>query len=140
MKNFPHTILRAFLVLAATLCAAQFAGAQDPVKVDPQNYTVLQETPHVRILEFRDKPGYKGPKHYHPDYFVVVLSDATRLFTTDCVGPGTTVKLTAGEVIKKDAVTHCEANTGDTDTHVIVIELTGTPKQPGKAHRRRRRS
>ena len=147
MNNSTHTARRALLFFALMLSAATAARAQDPVKVDPENYKLLQQTPTVRILEYKDTPGTKGPKHSHPNYYAIVISDATRQFTdakpgdtTQCTGASVTVQLTAGEVIKKGPVTHCEANVGSTNTHLIVVEIKDVPKtttsRPGGKRRR----
>jgi hypothetical protein len=45
--------------VSALLAAASPASAQDPVKLSPQFYRVLLENEHVRVLEFRAKPGDK---------------------------------------------------------------------------------
>lgn len=145
MKDFTHSALRALAVALLMLCAATAARAQDPAKVDPEHYKILQETPTVRILEYKDTPGTKGPKHSHPNYFAIVVSDATRRFTdakpgdtTECTGPSNTVPLTAGEVIKKGPVIHCEANTGTTNTHLIVVELKQAPTKSTRPRARKR--
>jgi beta-alanine degradation protein BauB len=128
MRNCLHVIAPALLVFATLISAAQTAKAQDPVKVDPDHYKVLFESRTVRILEYHDSPGHKVPKHSHPNYFVYVISDATRLFTdwspiSACNGPGNTVALRADESLIKPPITHCEENTGRTDTHLIVVEF-----------------
>lgn len=135
MKNNLSRILPAFVTFVTMFCAVQSMRAQDPVIVDPGHYKVLQETATVRILEFRDTPGHVVPKHSHPNYFVYVFSDAKRLFTnwsaaTKCSGPGNTVMLKAGETLSKPAVTHCEKNVGQTNTHVLIVEYKGTSNQP----------
>jgi quercetin dioxygenase-like cupin family protein len=133
MNRFLHSLPQAFVLFAAIVCLTQTIRAQDPVKVDPEHYKVLKETPTVRILEYKDAPGHKVPKHSHPNYFVYVITDATRLFTTNCIAPGATVKLTAGEPISKPAVTHCEENTGNTDTHLLVVEFKNASKKVGSS-------
>ena len=134
MNDFLSRMIPAFLISVAILCATHSARAQDPVKVDPGHYKVLQETPTVRILEFRDTPGHIVPKHSHPNFFVYVLSDAKRLFTdwspaTQCSVGGKTVILTAGDKLSKPAVIHCEKNIGQTNTHVLIVEFKGTSNQ-----------
>jgi hypothetical protein len=143
MKNPLQLIVPAVFVITAMLATPQITRAQDPVKVDPA-YKVLFENKTVRILEYRDTPGHKVPKHSHPNYFVYVISDATRLFTdwnvtTGCTGAGKTVPLTAGEAISKTAITHCEANTGNSDTHLLVVEFKGTSTKARVLHRSKRR-
>jgi hypothetical protein len=135
MKNILSRILPPFIISVTTLCAVQSLRAQDPVIVDPGHYKVLQENAAVRILEFHDTPGHMVPKHSHPNYFVYVFSDAKRLFTnwtaaTNCSGPGNTAMLTAGESLRKLAVTHCERNIGQTDTHLLIVEYKAASNQP----------
>jgi quercetin dioxygenase-like cupin family protein len=125
------------------ICLAPIANAQDPVKVDPDHYKVLYENKDVRILEYNDLPGHKVPKHSHPHYFVYVVKDATRLFTdwspaTDCNEGGATKVLSADESLIKTPITHCEENTGTTDTRLIVVEFKNSAKaQKSTKHRRR---
>jgi hypothetical protein len=130
MKILFRIIPQTFLIIAMTLCVAQLAKAQDPVKVDPQHYKVLKETDTVRVLEYRDTAPHKVPRHSHPPYFVYVFTDAQRFFT-DCVHPAKAITLTAGEVLSHAAVTHCEETAGPdgAETHVLIFEL----KQPKKA-------
>ena len=143
MNNFRHTILKAFILIAAMLCLTHTIRAQDPAKVVPDHYKVLKETNSVRILEYRDTPGHKVPRHSHPNYFVYVVSDATRLFTdwsltAACTGEGKTVTLTVGEAISKPAITHCEENTGNTDTHLLVVEFKNARRKTVRFHRNNR--
>ena len=42
------------------------AMAQDVVKVAPDQFKVVLENEHVRVLEFRMKPGEKEAMHTHP--------------------------------------------------------------------------
>jgi hypothetical protein len=144
MRNYPHVIALALLVFATIISAAHTAKAQDPVKVDPDHYKVLYQSRTVRILEYHDSPGHKVPKHSHPNYFVYVINDATRLFTdwspsTACNGPGKTVGLKADESLIKSPVTHCEENTGQTDTHLIVVEFKSASTKGRRSLRSSRR-
>lgn len=138
MKKFSHSILQAFVLVAALLCLTQTTRAQDPVKVDPRHYKVIMENDSVRILEFRDAPGHKVPKHSHPPYFVYVLSDAKRLFTDECVTPKTVILKTGETIDSKVGVTHCEENVGYTNTHVLVVEFKTAPKKVARYQRNRR--
>jgi beta-alanine degradation protein BauB len=144
MRNYPHVIAPALLVFATIISAAHTTKAQDPVKVDPDHYKVLYKSRTVRILEYHDSPGHKVPKHSHPNYFVYVITDATRLFTdwspsTACNGPGKIVALQADESLIKPPITHCEENTGQTDTHLIVVEFTSAPPKSRRLLRSSRR-
>ncbi|MBC8031687.1 MAG: cytoplasmic protein [Pyrinomonadaceae bacterium] len=138
MKKLSHSILQAFVLVAALICLTQTARAQDPVKVDPRHYKVIMENDSVRILEFKDAPGHKVPKHSHPPYFVYVLSDAKRLFTDECVTPKTVILKTGETIDSKVGVTHCEENVGYTNTHVLVVEFKTAPKKMARSQRNRR--
>ena len=138
MKKLSHSILQAFVLVAALIFLTQTARAQDPVKVDPRHYKVIMENDSVRILEFKDAPGHKVPKHSHPPYFVYVLSDAKRLFTDECVTPKTVILKTGETIDSKVGVTHCEENVGYTNTHVLVVEFKTVPKKMARSQRNRR--
>lgn len=138
MTRVPNSILKALVLFAAMVCLTQTTRAQDPVKVDPEHYKVIEENDAVRILEFKDSPGHKVPKHSHPPYFVYVLSDAKRLFTDECITPKTVI-LKKGETIdSKIGVTHCEENVGYTNTHVLIVEFKNAPKTVRRSSRTRR--
>jgi beta-alanine degradation protein BauB len=143
-ENLLHVTIALFFVTAILICAAQTAAAQDPVKVDPDHYKVLYENNAVRILEYHDSPGHKVPKHSHPNYFVYVISDATRLFTnwnsvTACNGEGNPVALKADESLVKPPVTHCEQNIGNSDTRLVVVEFKAKSTKAGRSRAKRRR-
>jgi hypothetical protein len=54
-KLIPSAVCLEILVLAT------LGFAQDPVKLSPQYYNVLLDNGHVRVLEYRLKPGEKEP-------------------------------------------------------------------------------
>ena len=70
-------------LLAGTLLAS-FAGASqaggtslDPVRLDPEMYKVILENEHVRVIDYRLKPGQKEPMHSHPNgVFVYYFTEA----------------------------------------------------------------
>jgi len=51
------------------------AAAQDGVKVAPENYKVLLDNTHVRVVDFTLKPGQKSPMVSRPNRVIY----ATRL-------------------------------------------------------------
>jgi beta-alanine degradation protein BauB len=103
------------------------AWAQDPAKTDSDKYKVVLENERVRILEYRDKPGEKTTMHAHPD-FVVVAQSAFRRRLTVPGGKTLVREFKPGEVLWTDAQSHIGENIGDSDTHVLIIEL----KEPRK--------
>ena len=102
--------------------------AQDPLKTDSDKYTIVLENERVRVLEYRDKPGDKTVMHDHPDFVVVARSAFKRQLTLR--GGKTVVReFKPGEVMWTDAHSHIGENIGDTETHVLIIELK-EPRKP----------
>ena len=106
--------------LLAILCTT--VHAQDPVKTSPQYYKVLLENDQVRVLEYRLKAGEKEPMHSHPTGVVYVLS-GTKLKFSYSDGRREERAATAGETIWRDPTTHAVENIGDTEAHVIAVDL-----------------
>ena len=98
------------------------ASAQDPVKVSPQYYKVLMENDHVRVLEYRLKPGEKEPMHEHPAGIVYMLSGA-KLKVTDAEGKTEERSAATGATTWREATKHALENVGDTEAHAIAIDL-----------------
>jgi quercetin dioxygenase-like cupin family protein len=57
----------------------------DPVKLDPAHHLVPIENARVRVLRTILEPHLRGPKHEHPSYVVVYL---TELHTTMTLADG----------------------------------------------------
>ena len=96
--------------------------AQDALVTDPDKYKLVFENERVRVLEYRDRPGDKTKLHSHPDFVLYTLSGFKRRLT---LGDGRTRERVAvpGETGYSEAQTHIGENVGDTDTHVLMIEL-----------------
>ena len=79
--------------------------ALDPVKLSPQMYTLLLENEHVRVLEFRCKPGEKEPLHSHP---AMVAYSPTASKVRDTPRDGETVERETkpGTAVWVEAATH----------------------------------
>ncbi|MCF6735987.1 cytoplasmic protein [Blastococcus sp. KM273129] len=94
----------------------------DPVTTNPTHYAVVFENDRVRVLEYRDHPGDRTTPHAHPDSVMHTLSS----FRRRLVGPdGRTrdVELAAGTTGWLPAQQHAGHNIGETDTHVLFVEL-----------------
>ena len=96
--------------------------SRDPVVTDGDKYTVLMENERVRVLEYRDSPGQRTTPHYHPDYVLCALSSFKRRLTLSD-GRGGVREVRAGKVVWGRAQSHIGENVGDTDTHVIIVEI-----------------
>jgi len=94
----------------------------DPVKLDPKHHLVPIENSRVRVLRTILEPHLKGPKHDHPSYVVVYL---TELHTTMTMADGKQVDnpRRPGEIAWRDAYSHTTENIGDQTAVEIQIEL-----------------
>jgi hypothetical protein len=93
----------------------------DPVVTDPQFYSVVFENERVRVLEYRDRPGDRTSVHSHPDMVIIPLATFRRRLT---VGDRTVeVEKTAHDAGWVDACTHVGENIGETESHVLFVEL-----------------
>lgn len=101
--------------------------SRDPAATNPGLYRVIIENDRVRVLEYRDRPGDRTTPHGHPDSVMVTLSAfRRRLIDGD---RSTDVELADGLVRWLPAQEHAGENIGQTETHVIFVEL----KEPGRA-------
>lgn len=110
------------LTTIAFVIASEVTSSLDPVKISPQYYKVLLENDQVRVLEYRLKPGEKEPMHSHPAGIVYSFSDG-RMRSTMPDGKSQEGERKAGEVHWRDPITHSAENTGDTEIHVLAVEL-----------------
>jgi quercetin dioxygenase-like cupin family protein len=100
----------------------------DPVVTNPDYYTVVFENERVRVLEYTDKPGDETTPHAHPDTVMYTLSSFRRRLSSGDTQRD--VEMVAGTTRWLPAQQHFGLNTGETQTHVIFIELK-EPTVPG---------
>jgi hypothetical protein len=114
----------------------------DPTVSNPDLYSVIFENDRIRVLEYKDRPGDSTTPHLHPDSVMYTLSSFKRRLAAG--GREVDVKIDAGSVRWLDAQEHSGLNIGDTETHVIFVELKepdpatspapgGSPLGPGTA-------
>ena len=104
----------------------------DPTRTDPDKYKVIFENDRVRVLEYRDEPGQSTQPHGHPDSVMYTLSSFQRRLVSE-EGESRDVELSAGEVRWLDAQVHSGENIGETETHVLFVELKEQSASPGTA-------
>jgi len=93
----------------------------DPTVTNPDLYHVVMENERVRVLVYRDRPGNRTTPHEHPDSVMITLSAfRRRLIDGDRTAE---VDFEPGLVRWLGAQSHAGENIGDTDTHVIFVEL-----------------
>jgi hypothetical protein len=93
----------------------------DPVVTNPDHYAVIFENDRVRVLEYKDRPGEATTAHEHPDSVMYALSGFRRRLHS--AGATREVELPAGVSGWLPAQQHSGHNIGETDTHVIFVEL-----------------
>jgi beta-alanine degradation protein BauB len=111
------------LLLLLLLPAASIVGcAQDPVRVDPVNHRGLFENEHIRVLEYRDKPGNKAPMHSHPAYMTYVTGTGkTRIVQAN--GESNVEDTAGSEFACLPASQHATENVGNTPSQELLVEF-----------------
>ncbi len=97
---------------------------KDPVRVDPQHYTVDQENERVRVLRCRYAPHEKSVMHSHPALVAVFLNDCRFRMTTHD-GKSEVREMRAGQVYYVEPEEHLPENLADGTAEIILIELKG---------------
>ncbi len=95
--------------------------SMDPIETNPESYKVVFENDQVRVLEYFDHPGHMTKPHEHPDSVMYTLSTFSRRLHAN--GGTRDVEISAGTTSWLPAQIHAGENTGQTDTHVIFMEL-----------------
>lgn len=93
-----------------------------PIKTDPDKYRVVFENERVRVYDFTDTPGDKTQLHHHDAFILYALSPFKRKLTFQ---NGTTIvrEFKGGETVWSEEQNHTGENIGETDTHVLIVEL-----------------
>ena len=109
-------------IVCFTVLSWATAVAQDPAKVAPENYKVLLNNAHVRVLDFTLKPGQKIPMAARPNRVAYSITPGT-VMLTGSDGKTTTRTRKAGEAWWHDAGPIAVENTGKTEIHNLIVEL-----------------
>jgi quercetin dioxygenase-like cupin family protein len=125
MKNSHYLIISAMATLMLFF-TAEAAVAQDVVKVAPEQFKVVLENEHVRVLEFRMKPGDKQEMHTHPATVHIELTP-TKVRITNPDGKAVVLEGKQGEALWVGPVKHTVENIGNTEIHGYIIELKDIP-------------
>jgi quercetin dioxygenase-like cupin family protein len=110
------------VVLSLAVLLACPALAQDPLQTDGDKYRLLLENDCVRVLEYHDQPGERTHEHRHPAFVLYALSPFKRTLTLPN-GKVLTREFKQGDVIWSAEQTHIGENTGQSPTHVVIVEL-----------------
>ena len=94
----------------------------DAVTVAPDSYKALMDNDRIRLLEYRGGPGAKTEMHSHPAVLAYALTGGKFKFTMPD-GNSFEAEFKNGEPMYMDAADHATENIGDTDAHILLVEL-----------------
>ena len=114
-------MFRTAVLFSTSLCLST-AFAQDAVQTDGDKYKTIFENDCVRVLDYRDTPGEMTHQHKHPAFVLYALGPFKRTITLPD-GKILQRQFKEGDVMWSDSQTHIGANTGETPTHVILVEM-----------------
>jgi quercetin dioxygenase-like cupin family protein len=104
------------------------SSAPDPLVAARESYKVTFENDLIRVLDINLRKGKRSPMHSHPNYLGYAVTSCRVRFTYPD-GKSEEVAFKAGDTVWREAEAHQVDNVGDTDCHVLNIEL----KQQSKA-------
>ena len=108
-------------IIAVAVSVSFSVHAQDAVQVDGDKYKTIFENECVRVLDYQDAPGESTHQHSHPAFVLYALSPFKRSITLPD-GKVLQRQFKQGDVIWSNSQTHIGTNTGETPTHVILVE------------------
>ncbi len=93
----------------------------DPIESSPDNYRVLLENEHVRMLEMILPAGESDNEHSHPDECVYFITGG-KARIADGNGETMEAELPDGATMWHPAWTHTVTNTGETEIRAVIVE------------------
>jgi hypothetical protein len=108
-------------IVSVAVCLSLSAHGQDAVQTDGDKYKTIFENDCVRVLDYQDAPGESTHQHSHPAFVLYALSPFKRSITLPD-GKVLQRQFKQGDVMWSNSQTHIGTNTGDTPTHVILVE------------------
>lgn len=116
----------ALALAAATLALAARSQSQedalDPLRAAGDSHKLAFENSFVRVLDVHVRPGKTEPRHRHPHGLSVYFTDWTVKVTPDGRAPEVHERK-AGTFAWNEAVVHTVENVGQTEGHVLRVEL-----------------
>jgi quercetin dioxygenase-like cupin family protein len=114
------------LALAALAAAGLALSPQDdpldPIRVAGDTHKVALENKFVRVLDVHLPPGKVEPRHRHPHGMSVYFTDWDAKVTPDGRPPEVHHRK-AGTFAWNEAIVHSVENAGNTEGHILRIEL-----------------
>lgn len=93
----------------------------DPTTSSPDNYKLLFENEHVRVLEMNLKAGQRDQEHSHDDETVYFISGGKVKIHLPG-GETANAELPDGHVMWHEEWTHTVENVGSSDIRAIIVE------------------
>ncbi len=93
----------------------------DPVEVSPENYKLLFENEHVRVVEMSLRAGEIDETHSHP-FETVYFINGGKLRVHLPEGETAELEVPDGGVIWHEPWTHRVENAGSSDVLAIIVE------------------
>lgn len=128
-----HTRILLSLAVLPLVSVAQ-PPSIDALAASPDNFKLLLENEHVRVLEYTLQPGERDQPHTHPPKVSYVVNDgALRITTAD--GKSFLAEDAAGTATWAGAVgRHFVENVGKTPVRVVLVEVKSAAQLlPGAA-------
>jgi quercetin dioxygenase-like cupin family protein len=96
--------------------------ALDPIVAAPDTHKLALENAFVRVLDVHVAPGKVEPRHRHPHGLSVYFTDWKVKVTVDGQKP-VVHERKAGTFAWSEAIVHTVENVGETEGHILRIEL-----------------
>ena len=123
MKPGLHFLMLIFLLFFAVSSVKANGPEIDPVVAAPEQFKVLLENEHVRVIEYHLAPGHRDSWHTHPPKVSYVISGG-RLRINLENGESFEVTETTGAAQWAGARDkHYVENIGDTIVRVLLVEV-----------------
>lgn len=119
MKRLPALCLVLSFLLGRLSCAL---AAGDAMAAASSAYSLLYESPRIRVLELKITKGQKVALHSQPAHLVYVVEPG-HLNSTLENGIYSQSDYRAGEILPRNAEIHAFENTGNTDFKAIIFEF-----------------
>lgn len=94
----------------------------DPTITDSDKYKIILENDRVRVFDYTDKPGDKTKLHHHKAFTLYALNAFKRRLIFEN-GESVEKEFKGGEILWNEEQSHIGENIGDTNTHVLIVEL-----------------
>jgi len=112
----------ATIPIAAVLAADVPDPSTDPTAVAPDDYRILLDNEHVRVLDHRLPAKGREARHFHPPRLTVNLADQLSRVTLDG-GASVEREYKAGQAIWREAEYHEVQSLSDKPGREIIVEL-----------------